>query len=1080
MQRNFTHLNPRGYILLVVISFAFLSCVYFNTFYNAETSFRKAMKIIEESPILDDDVLPSQAKKLLGDAIDNSKLVIKEYPDSKYVDDAIFIIAKASFLRDEIAIAESQFNLLLRLYPDSKFHSYSEIWLAYSHFRMGLVDSAQSEINILLANNPRDKEKLYIIHNMLAEISLERDSIHQVYHHYELAAKFAPSDSKKTSTFGKLVKIAELNLDKERASIFLEKLGEVAPDKIRIDSKMKWIIYQRELGNYDEIINQIESMLGLSEFAAEYMQLELELGKVYKEKGDISIAKEIFSVMVDSYSKKNETAEAYFHLGFMALIEDFNLDLAKEYFEKSKTEKSQSKYGKESREFLNKISRYENLQSLYKELIKNPDEDVKIDKSDVEYEDDDKELNDEIRNNEDRDAQFDDTNSSNTEKYNEPIGSRTFDMNKMQDGTEFMPTNSNKLGTTSASSDSVLFMIGEMLLYDFDRLELSLEKFKTLVLDYPESDFVPQALYVLYHFEPESDWKMQLEKGFPNSPFLNTDSTFTDTSHATLIEVHRDYAWSLAKNSYEESYNEFNRLFRYDLDTLAGYISGFISDYYLNDIKLAVTHYQSFTDSFPNHSYAPIIENRLLEIKTDIEDQKEISQQGIDYQAAVMYLHNDHNYDSVKVLLTNITSGIASPFKDAANNLKSVIRDYNELSEEIMALNVSSGVDSVVVELEMPFRNEESFIDSLYFMLAELFAHDLEFMDSAKFYHKKLINSYGDSKFRPLSILFLSEVEADNQWGDLLNIEYPDSSYNPDLTIRHSVYIQDIFQEDFAAIHENNIVLCDIYLEYFLEPASADPFIQEPEKPYDGKGVSEEVIVNKEFNKPIVKISDEPVEDLVVDEFQIEESENWEDKKEPSVEQPEDKMEIIIEPFTELNGNNNMQSTEKFTDANQNGIWDQAEPFTDLGNGKYDLGEKFVDLYSNGKWDAQLWYIDKNKNNKWDDGEPFEDLNKDGRRSYGEPYTDNNNNKLYDPPEQINNNKFNYRAVLFSEPFTDESNGNYDFGESFQDKNGDGVWTPAEDFEDLNGNKIWDAINLESIRSDSILQPGNENKIMKP
>ena len=159
-------------------------------------------------------------------------------------------------------------------------------------------------------------------------------------------------------------------------------------------------------------------------------------------------------------------------------------------------------------------------------------------------------------------------------------------------------------------------------------------------------------------------------------------------------------------------------------------------------------------------------------------------------------------------------------------------------------------------------------------------------------------------------------------------------------------------------------------------------------------------------------------------------------------------------------------------------------------------------MYSNGKWDAQLWYVDKNSNNKWDDGEPFEDLNKDGRRSYGEPYTDKNNNKLYDPPEQINNIKFNYSAVLFSEPFTDESNGNYDLGESFQDNNGDGiwtpaeefedtngdgVWTPAEEFEDLNGNKMWDAINPKSVKpdsiispADSILHPGNEKEIMKP
>ena len=75
-----------------------------------------------------------------------------------------------------------------------------------------------------------------------------------------------------------------------------------------------------------------------------------------------------------------------------------------------------------------------------------------------------------------------------------------------------------------------------------------------------------------------------------------------------------------------------------------------------------------------------------------------------------------------------------------------------------MDSNIPSEVDSVAIELKMPFRNEESFIDSLYFLLAELFAHDLEFMDSANFYHKKLINSYGDSKYRPLSILFLSEV----------------------------------------------------------------------------------------------------------------------------------------------------------------------------------------------------------------------------------------------------------------------------------------------------------------------------------
>ena len=112
MQRYFTNLNHKFLLLLVIFSIFISSCVYFNTFYNAETSFTKALKIIEESTITENDELPSQATKLLGEAIENSKLVMDEYPESKYIDDAIFIIARASFLRDEVAIAEKHLNLL--------------------------------------------------------------------------------------------------------------------------------------------------------------------------------------------------------------------------------------------------------------------------------------------------------------------------------------------------------------------------------------------------------------------------------------------------------------------------------------------------------------------------------------------------------------------------------------------------------------------------------------------------------------------------------------------------------------------------------------------------------------------------------------------------------------------------------------------------------------------------------------------------------------------------------------------------------------------------------------------------------
>ena len=136
--------NHKFFLFLLIVTI-FTSCVYFNTFYNAETAYNQALKIIEESPITANDKLPSQADKLLIQAIENSALVLEDYANSKYIDDAIFIIGKSSFLRNEIAISEKHFRMIIDFYPDSKYYDLAEIWLAYTHFRMGMIDLVLTE-----------------------------------------------------------------------------------------------------------------------------------------------------------------------------------------------------------------------------------------------------------------------------------------------------------------------------------------------------------------------------------------------------------------------------------------------------------------------------------------------------------------------------------------------------------------------------------------------------------------------------------------------------------------------------------------------------------------------------------------------------------------------------------------------------------------------------------------------------------------------------------------------------------------------------------------------------------------------
>ena len=796
MYRYLAHLFSNYFVLLPFMCMSLFSCVYFNTFYNAEVSFKKAIKIIEESPLIDKNELPSQAKKLLGESIDNSKLVIKIYPDSKYVDDAIFIIGRAAFLRGESAVAERYFNMLLKQYPNSKYFSESEIWLAYSHFRLGLIDSSRIAIENKLKNNKINVEELYIIHNLLAEVSELDGNIDKVYQNYELAAKYSSSESKKTATFSKLVKISEINSDKNQSIKYLEELGKVAPDKIRIDSKMKWIVYNRELGNYDQIINEIEMLLGLSEFSSEYIQLELELGKVYMEKGDLAIAKDIFLQMVEVYSKKNETSEAYFQLATMSLLDAFNIDLAKEYLEKSKKEKSQSKYGKKAKELLNKIDRFEDLESSYRDLSK-------------QYED---KINSFIE-----DFHIADS-SSIKEVLNRDnelgLDSLNYISNNMVVNNIQLETKT-ELDLNAIKPDSILFMIGEMLLYDFQHIGLSLDRFKIIADKYPNSQFASKSLYVLNHFEPDKDWKDILIKNYPNFSSLMTDTLVTDNSQLNFIDSKRDYAWSLAKISYKDAYKEFDKIYKEHKDTLSAYICGFIGDYYLNNLELAIFHYQSFFENFPDHFYAETANNRLVEIKADIENAKEVSKQAIDYYIAINYLISDFNYDSAQVLLTEVKRGPSPIYVNASNQAGIAIDNYLELNKIIKDLEKESNIDSLLYQSKNTL-NEYGNLDSLYFSMAKLFSEDFQIADSAILFHKHIVSNFIGSKFRAKSLLYLKEKDLNEVWDEILITDY-NNEINSDTVLGIPMYLEEIYSNQFINKQQSAIKDYDQYLNLFSQ-----------------------------------------------------------------------------------------------------------------------------------------------------------------------------------------------------------------------------------------------------------------------
>ena len=576
-------------------------CAYYNTFYNAEQAFEDAEKIIEETKKQEEGDIPQQAKKLLSQSIEKSRKVIEEYPNSKYVDDAFFLVGKSSFIKGDYKYAERHFKKILSEYPQSKFSTESNIWLAYTYLRMNEFDSTNAAIT-QIKNSKVKLEKYHkqLLYQIQGELAVLQGSIDDAYKNFEEAIKFASTDGKKAAMVEDLVKISEKNQDYEKAIYFLEKLDIYAQsDEIKHDAKLKWMKYNRQLGNLENVQDEIDKLLNRSDYEPLYLALELERAKILLSQGNIEEAKENFLYIVDNNSKKKETAEAYYLLGLYNLQHNWDLDKAKEYLDKVKLEYSRSIYKEPARDLKNTINVYQGLEANFTSKQSG-------DTSAVEFEVSEEEKEEEIFN----------MSSSN---FNLNMGTNLPGQNFRRDLEEEDPTKSVVIKGTV---DSLLFAMGEILYFDFQQLDSAKSRFEFLYTNYPESKFTPQAVYVMSRtIEDSLQWRDILKKEYPESEYATHDSlpTLVKNESKNLDEL-RDNAWGYLDSSPQQSAQSFLALADSTKDPTSFYAAAYIYDYYLNDIDNTIQFYQSYIDSFPSHEFVVAAEERLSLIQQAIED----------------------------------------------------------------------------------------------------------------------------------------------------------------------------------------------------------------------------------------------------------------------------------------------------------------------------------------------------------------------------------------------------------------------------------------------------------------------------
>jgi len=347
---------------LVLIAFFTSSCAYFNTFYNAQDAFKNAKIIIDNKKYTETDI-PLEAKKFLDEAILNSKITLQNYPNSRWVEEAYYILAVSSLLKEDYKGSKEYFSILMETFPESNYYTESILWLSFCEYSLDNVDSYNNYIFKLIDSNKKfNRYQSYIYNQILAKVSIDKNNTEDVYKYLNLCLKNSSSDSEKINIYNQFINYSENIDDYNTLVIYLEKLYDILQDdRYKKNIKLTALEFHKINKNYSYLIAEIERLLSLSSFNDKKLFLNLELGKIYYQMNDYSSAKQIFYNITSDNSKKKETAEAFYLLAKINIEESFDFSTTKELLEKSKNEKSSSKAGKLAKKTITKIEALEDL-----------------------------------------------------------------------------------------------------------------------------------------------------------------------------------------------------------------------------------------------------------------------------------------------------------------------------------------------------------------------------------------------------------------------------------------------------------------------------------------------------------------------------------------------------------------------------------------------------------------------------------------------------------------------------------------------------------------------------------------------
>jgi len=329
---NRHHSSIVSWVFLVgTCMLAMLSCAYFNTVYNAKNYFREGKKQVSHDTLVIDS-------ENFDKAIEKSTSIIVKYSNSRWVDDALFMMGAAYYYKGDYSRSLDKLDFLVLNYPETSYYYEAQYIRGLANYKLKKYGAAIIALKEAMVSRKFKKKSMIALIYVYFTDGSYSDM-------YEMADSLMSGSLKYDERRTVLRFMGMAQFSEERYADALETskrlLDITREERERRELKIRIAEIYLEIGEYDLCRNFVEG-----EVEPEFKDL---LAELCMETGDVEEAKAIYVELTQS-REANTAAEAFFELAQIYERRD-SIDLAVAYYDSAMVKSPNSEYGLGARSY---------------------------------------------------------------------------------------------------------------------------------------------------------------------------------------------------------------------------------------------------------------------------------------------------------------------------------------------------------------------------------------------------------------------------------------------------------------------------------------------------------------------------------------------------------------------------------------------------------------------------------------------------------------------------------------------------------------------------------------------------------